>query len=160
MELYLMQHGLAVASGIDPERPLSDLGRAEVTRVAEAAVAAGVVLDEIWHSGKLRAAQTSDLLGRELSAGGVAPTISARGGLNPESDVAPIAGWVRGMAIGKRVAIVGHMPFLSRFAGALLAGQAGVEPIAFRNGGLVKLLRGESGRFQVSWIITPDSLPD
>lgn len=160
VELYLMQHGLALPSEVDPERPLSEQGRAEVVRVAVAAAAVGVSVGEIWHSGKLRAAQTAQVLADALAAGGGTPSVSARGGLNPESDVAPIAGWLRGMAAGKRVAIVGHLPFLSRLAGTLLVGPAGVEPIAVRNAGLVRLVRGESGRFQVSWILSPDCLPE
>jgi phosphohistidine phosphatase len=35
MDLYLMQHGQATTETEDPERPLTDAGRAAVQRVAK-----------------------------------------------------------------------------------------------------------------------------
>ena len=62
MDLYLMQHGQATTETEDPERPLTDAGRAAVQRVAKRARAAGVRIGGCLHSGKLRAEQTAQLL--------------------------------------------------------------------------------------------------
>ncbi len=61
MDLYLMQHGQATTETEDPERPLTDAGRAAVQRVAKRARAAGVRIGGCLHSGKLRAEQTAQM---------------------------------------------------------------------------------------------------
>ena len=62
MDLYLMQHGQATTETEDPERPLTDAGRAAVQRVAKRARAADVRISGCLHSGKLRAEQTAQQL--------------------------------------------------------------------------------------------------
>ncbi len=47
MQVYLVQHGLAMSKEEDASRPLSATGREEVERVAQAAAAAGVRPDLI-----------------------------------------------------------------------------------------------------------------
>jgi phosphohistidine phosphatase len=153
MELYLMQHGLAEAAEVDPRRPLTAVGAAEVDSVGRLAGVAGVGLDEIWHSGKLRAQQTAQRLA--VAIGGD-PLVATRGGLEPDSDPAPIAGWVRGIARPRRVAIVGHLPFLSKLSAVLTGGDPFRGPIGFRNAGLVRMVRGDAGRFEIDWVITPE----
>ena len=92
MDLYLMQHGQATTETEDPERPLTDAGRAAVQRVAQRARAADVRISGCLHSGKLRAAQTAQLLVREI---GVEPRVEARPGLAPNDPVVPVAQWLR-----------------------------------------------------------------
>ena len=46
MDLFLMQHGAAVSDDVDPARPLSEGGRAEVIRVLARARAAGSTFSE------------------------------------------------------------------------------------------------------------------
>src|SRR5438046_8946123 len=58
--LYLVHHGDAVGPDVDPQRPLSNVGRAGVDRLAAATAARGVKPQIIWHSGKLRAKQTAE----------------------------------------------------------------------------------------------------
>ena len=55
MDVYLMQHGEARPESEDPERPLTDAGRATVERVAGRAANAGVRIERCVHSGKRRA---------------------------------------------------------------------------------------------------------
>src|SRR4029077_3555439 len=92
MDLYLMQHGQATTETEDPERPLTDAGRAAVQRVAQRAGAAGVRISGCLQSGKLRAERTAQLLVREI---GVEPSVEARPGLAPNDPVVPVAQWLR-----------------------------------------------------------------
>src|SRR2546422_11445957 len=72
MDRYLVQHGEAKPEQEDPARPLTDRGRHEVERVAQAAQRSEVAVAAIFHSGKLRAQQTADLRAAALSPlGGV-----------------------------------------------------------------------------------------
>lgn len=51
--------------------------------------------------------------------------------------------------------LVGHMPFLARLAGLLVAGNPETEVVRFQNGGIV-CLEGEGGRWRVRWAVVPD----
>ena len=60
MRLVLVHHADAVGPEVDPQRPLSMVGRFDVERLAAAAAAKGVKPAVIWHSGKLRSRQTAE----------------------------------------------------------------------------------------------------
>lgn len=148
-----MQHGLAAAPEVDPERPLTDAGRSAVVSVAAHAAARGVRVDRIVHSGKLRAEQTAEILADALGC----PVVEEVDGLNPNGDVRRAAhNLVDRMAEGS-LAVVGHLPFLDRFASLLVAQEPEAQVVAFRNGGLVKLVPSSlGGEFAVVWVLTPE----
>jgi len=62
MELYLMQHGLALTEEEDPDRPLSAAGAAEVRASAAAIVKMGLRFETFVCSTKTRARQTAALV--------------------------------------------------------------------------------------------------
>lgn len=157
MDLYLMQHGLAVAEEADPTRPLTPTGRAEVERVAQAAAAAGVRVERCCHSGKLRAAQTATILADALGA-----RVEALDGLAPADPTEPVVTWLdtAARAGGGAIAVVGHLPFLDRLAAQLVTGDADGHVVQFRNAGLVRLTpSGAGSRYAIAWVLTPDLLP-
>jgi phosphohistidine phosphatase len=144
MDVYLMQHGEAAAEADDPARPLTEGGRAAVTRVAAKAQTAGVQIDRLLHSGKLRAEQTAQIL-------------EARDGLAPDGATNPIARWLGGQSDDGSVAIIGHLPFLDRLASSLVAGDEEAHVISFQNAGLIKLVQNaERGGFSVAWVLVPE----
>ena len=153
MDVYLMQHGVAESEDVDPQRPLTVAGRAEVAAVAKALAAAGVRPDRIVHSDKLRATQTAQVLAWGLGVSG----LSAVEGLHPKDPIEPVAGrWADPRGEGS-VAIVGHLPFLDRLASLLVGGDPDGHVIAFRNAAMVALTPAKSrGGFSVAWIMSPD----
>lgn len=152
MELYLVQHGEAAPEQVDPARPLTDRGRAEVERVAGAAARLGLSVPLIRHSGKLRARQTAEILARHLAPG---RGTEERAGLHPNDDPALVARDLeRG---GEPCLLVGHLPHLARLASLLLLGEPDRPIIAFRMGGLVHLRRGPEG-WRLVWILTPETV--
>jgi len=154
MDLYLMQHGEAVAEAVDPARPLSEAGWLAVRRVAERARAGGVWVHDCVHSGKLRAEQTAQILADMI---GSADAMRARAGLAPNDPIGPVAQWLRALGPDDALAVVGHLPFLERLAGELIAGNEDAEVIQFRMGGLVKLVPGSAGTgFAIAWVLPPD----
>lgn len=148
-----MQHGLAAAAQVDAQRPLTAAGRGEVASVCARAAGCGVRLDRIVHSGKLRAEQTAEILADSLGC----PVVEEVAGLNPNGDVRLAAhDLVDRMAEGS-LALVGHLPFLDRFASLLVAQEPEAQVVAFRNGGLVKLVPSSlGGEFAVAWVLTPE----
>lgn len=144
-----MQHGEALAEEVHPDRPLTDRGREEVERVARAAASRGVAVSAVLHSGKRRAAETAAILASHLAAGIEPEKIP---GLAPKDDPRAAA-----EAVASRegpIALVGHMPHMSRLASLLVVGEPDREIVAFRQGGLVKLTRETEWR--VAWILVPE----
>lgn len=155
MDVYLMQHGVAKTREEDPERPLTDEGRAAVERVAGRVAALGLKPDRIYHSGILRARQTAEILADRL---GVPDRVEARPGLEPLDPVEPVARWLDELAarLGA-VVLVGHLPFLDRLASLLVAGNEEAQVVAFRMGGLVKLIpKGNRPGYAVAWAVPPE----
>jgi len=106
------------------------------------------------HSGKLRAAQTAQLLVREI---GVEPRVEARPGLAPNDPVVPVALWLRTGTEHQSLALVGHMPFLGRLASLLVVGDEQAQVVGFQKGGLVKLEpKVDRDGFAVAWALPPD----
>jgi phosphohistidine phosphatase len=150
MFLYLMQHGLALAKDVDPERPLSEQGRAETRRVARAAAGAGIGVDEIWHSRKLRAKQTAEILAEHLQPVG---GIIEMDGLAPMDDPVPVA--ARLAAEDRVILVAGHMPFLERLADLLLSPRGGQGVVRFTNSALVAIEKTPAGD-RVALLVPPD----
>lgn len=151
MDVFLMQHGEAVAAEADPDRPLTGEGRQSVISVARHAAACGIRPDRIVHSGKTRAAQSAELLAQATGC----TRVDQVPGLKPSDSVVAAAGVLVDAHAEGSIAIVGHLPFLDRFAALLVAGDQDAHVVAFRNGGLVRLVPS-GARFAVSWAVTPE----
>ncbi len=158
MDVYLMQHGVAEAADANPQRPLTAGGRRTVEAVARQAASCGVSIDRIVHSPKLRARQSAQILGASLGCSDLVEV----SGLAPKDSVEAAAAALVDTGRPGSVAIVGHLPFLERFASLLVVGDAAARVVAFENGGLVRLVpaglpspRGPVGGFAVSWILSP-----
>jgi len=151
MELFLVQHGEAKPEQEDAARPLSDRGREEVTRVAGAAARLGIEVSAVYHSGKLRAQQTAELLAARMTPESSPKQVQ---GLAPMDD----PNVARDMLphLGKGTMLVGHLPHLSRLVSSLVVGDPGREVVAFRNGGIVCLVQSDDGSWRVRWVLTPE----
>ena len=153
MNLYLIQHGEAVNETVDPARPLSERGVREVKAMGEFVGSLGLDLAEVWHSGKTRARQTAQHLLPHIAPRG---HLVVKEGLNPNDTP---RGTARELEDRKQdLAIVGHLPHLSRLASLLLVEDENAEVVAFRQGGIVALHRDESGKRRLRWMVTPELL--
>ncbi|OGP93481.1 MAG: phosphohistidine phosphatase SixA [Deltaproteobacteria bacterium RBG_16_48_10] len=130
MKLYLVQHGEAKSEAQDPQRSLSERGEEEVTNVAREVKRLDLHPSRIFHSGKLRAMQTAEILADSLKR----PAEEAQG-LNPNDDVRV---WADRISTEKEdLMIVGHLPFLEKLASLLITGNENVRPVFFRYSGIV-----------------------
>lgn len=148
--VYLVQHGQAKPKEEDPDRSLSGEGVKTVERMARWAAWVGIEVNQIRHSGKLRAQQTAEILARAMRPpeGGTAQT-----GLGPNDDVRPVAEALDDWP--DSVMLVSHLPFLSRLASLLVAENPDVPLVWFRNAALVGLVRRE-GRWTLSCLVPPE----
>ncbi|MFQ5604311.1 MAG: phosphohistidine phosphatase SixA [bacterium] len=147
--LYLVQHGEAKPETEDPRRPLSEHGQKQVRSVASWAAEHSVEIDEIRHSGKLRAEETARLFAQTLH---LENRLKAVSGLAPLDEVEP---WAKSLSKETgTIMLVGHLPFLNHLASRLLINEADKTVVRFQNGGLVGL-RGESGSWSVALVVPP-----
>lgn len=154
MKLYLIQHGNAVDKEVDPDRPLTSKGAADVEAVARFLAGAQLEIPEVWHSGKTRARQTAEMLAQHI---GPHAKIKEKQGLKPNDDVTPLCEEIRER--DKDVAVVGHLPHLARLASALLVGADQPKIVAFEQGGAVCLESTEPPSWQLRWMVIPALLP-
>jgi phosphohistidine phosphatase len=134
--LVLVHHGDAVGPDVDPQRPLSNAGRASVDRLAKAVAAKGVKPQVIWHSGKLRARQTAEAFYRECNP---FAEFSASRDLQPDDKPEWLRDRLRGEA--RDVLVAGHFYHLPRLR-ALLAGGSDDD---FPQHGAVALVSDDEG---------------
>ncbi len=155
LDLYLVQHAEAKTKEEDPERSLTNEGRKAIEAVAAHCATLGIKMESIYHSGKLRAQQTAEVLARHLNA---MEKVRAQPGLDPLDDVKPTQEWLaRQSQQGvSAIAIVGHLPFLEKLASVLITRDEQAGVVAVRNAGVVKLIPKQSGLYTVEWILTPE----
>jgi phosphohistidine phosphatase len=141
MEAIIIRH--ADAGERDPKkypddslRPLSLDGKREMLRIARGMRRLGIEFDDIFDSGYERARQTSLCV---CDAYDIDPgTIRTLKQLAPEVDPADTASELRKLRGLKRVALVGHEPQLTSFAGYLLTGGTGLR-MDLKKGGVIRL---------------------
>lgn len=153
MLLYLVQHGDAKREEEDPSRPLSDKGREDVRKVASYASRMKIEVDEVLHSGKLRAKQTAEILSEHLKI---------ENGISETDSIAPLDNpliWAERLKDRTTsLMLVGHLPHLAKLSSLLLCGDMEKNVVAFRMGGIVCLKRDDTGKWSLQWMITPEIL--
>ena len=107
--LFLVHHAEAADGAIDPQRPLTERGRAHAEALAARVAARGAKPSVIWHSGKLRARQTAEYFWRACNP--LAECLAVRG-LQPDDP----AQWIKDVVDGdpRDIMLAGHMPHLDR----------------------------------------------
>jgi len=150
MALFLVQHGQNLPRETDPQKGLSQEGRAEVLRIADVARNYGIAVARIEHSGKKRALQTAEIMAAALAPPeGVHP----RKGINPLDDVVAAA---RGLTNADNLMLVGHLPFMERLAAYLITESVAPRVLKFQNGGIVCLEQNPDDRaWFIKWTLMP-----
>jgi phosphohistidine phosphatase len=151
MRLYLVQHGEAHPEQIDPQRHLTDKGKRDVERVGQFLRPLKISVAAVWHSGKPRARQTAEILA--AAVGCAAGAVLEREGLNPSDGIGATRRAVEESA--DDLMIVGHLPFLSKLAAALVTGEKSSEVVTFQYSGVVCLQRNDSEDWRIAWMIVP-----
>lgn len=146
MKLYLVQHARSKSEQEDPSRPLSEEGLNDANKMA--VFLSNIAVNKIYHSGKLRAQQTAEIIAKSLKT----EIIKA-------NNLEPLANpriWED--SISKElddIMIVGHLPHLGKLA-SLLLDNTSENLVAFQQGGVICLERNDS--WMIRWFVTPDLL--
>ncbi|MFI4938231.1 MAG: phosphohistidine phosphatase SixA [Candidatus Berkiellales bacterium] len=153
MKLYLVRHGDALAEAIDPSRPLSEKGKIEIQSVARSIAPFNIKVKYLFHSGKLRAAQTAQILSTVIST---QEPIQERKGLDP---LDPVSAFVEELQFYQDdIMLVGHLPFMGLLVSSLIVNDENSPLVAFSTGCIVCLERennNDNKRWIINWMIRP-----
>lgn len=152
MRLYLVQHGEAISKDVNPDRPLTEKGRADSQKTVVFLKKAGIAVNSIWHSTKTRAIETASIFARELSV----ERVEQKDGLAPNDPVDNVFSSIAN--IEDDTMVVGHLPFLQKLVSLSLTGLESNGIIRFSMAGCVCLEKDESSKWVLVFAITPDSL--
>jgi phosphohistidine phosphatase len=155
MELYLVRHGEAEANVPDAAGggpALSETGLAHARRCADFAARLGVRVAEIRHSDRVRAIQTALEFERALGC----PRRQVVG-LGPDDDINPLRREAAGLQ--QNVMVVGHLPYLGRIAGALLAQDESMPVVVFHPASLIRLDRRDDARWSLQLVMPTGVMP-
>ena len=154
MKLYLVQHGDAVAKDVDPDRPLSNAGRADVERMAAFLSRHEPALVTIAHSGKTRAQQTAEILASKLGCENVAEAVTGLAPLDPtEPWVKKVGGWEQDTML------VGHLPFMGKLVSQLVRGN-NASVVDYQPGTIVCLEPDGQSGWWLTWMLRPELIQD
>ena len=153
MKIYLVQHGEACAKEVDPDRPLTDQGKADIERLAAFLKRAGIQVERVIHSGKLRAAQTAERLAHAIAAGVELESCTL---INP-NDNPKTFDW-QSDSRDRDTLVVGHLPFMAKLVSHLLIEDENRHITAWQPGSIVCLQREDAGPWRVNWMIRPELL--
>lgn len=147
MRLYIVQHGQAEPSEVNPERPLTSQGTHDIQQLAVFLETHAPDISEIWHSEKLRARQTAQLLAEGLST---EPAVMEHPGLCPNDPAEAIASILTHCK--SSLLLASHMPFVSHLTSLLLTNTPDRTIVSFTPGTCVCLERNESEEWSILWV--------
>lgn len=153
MKLYLVQHGEACSKEINPDRPLTDQGKADIERLAAFFKRAGIQVERVIHSGKLRAEQTAERLAKVTAPG---MELETSGLINPNDN--PKAFDWQSESWNRDTLIVGHLPFMAKLVSHLVIDDENKSITDFQPGSIVCLEHTDETHWQVIWMIRPEIL--
>ncbi|GEM82963.1 phosphohistidine phosphatase [Meiothermus hypogaeus NBRC 106114] len=132
VQLYLIRHAIALDAAPgqpDEARPLSQDGIQKFIGVVRGLKRLGVRLDRLYHSPRLRAVQTAELL---------VPLLEGETEVTPYLAAEPGPELLKTLQ-GNSVALVGHEPWISDLCAWLLHGRRGGAAFPFKKGGVAHL---------------------
>ena len=156
MELYFLRHGIAGEraewQGDDSERPLSDPGREEMTRVAGAIAKLGLALDAIITSPYARAFQTADIVAQHLN---MQDKLVKEDRLAPGFGIEKLVRLLKAYPDAQALMFVGHEPDFSQTVTELVGGR-----IVLKKGGMayVRAAYPSLKKAELVWLVPPSLL--
>ncbi len=151
MRVYLARHGEAIPKEIDSECPLSEKGNKDLQKMVGFLLPCKLQVDFFFHSGKLRAKQTAELLAQGLYC---PRGVEARSGLNPSDPVSPLVNEIN--QFEHDLALVGHLPFMEKLLSTLLVGNENADLLLFQTAVLVCLEQMDNKNWIIKWALSPD----
>jgi len=147
MKVYLVRHG--EYQTIDGRKVLSENGEKATEKIAK--IAKEQFMTEcykIFHSTKIRAKQTSEIIDRIVNS---EKGIVEKEGLEPDANPTPWRDFINNQK--KPVMFVTHLPFLRKLLSLLIASDVDADILTFYTSSIVCLEKTEDGTWLIDWSI-------
>lgn len=159
MNLYIVRHAIAVEPGTpgyedDSQRPLTDVGRKKMKKIAKGIRQFDVELDAILTSPYVRARDTATILAKEY---GMKDRVAFSDNLISPGDFEKLIQEIQASYNVDNLALVGHEPMLSQLISWLTTGNKDTK-ITLKKGGVAYLLAENlyrDHRATLEWLLTP-----
>ncbi len=151
MRIYLIRHGEAVSEEIDPRNPLSENGKQDIERIGKFLAALKIQPVYFFHSEKLRAIQTAEIIAKCIHYQG---QLESRSELDPLGLVSPISSEINQSS--EDMVFVGHMPFMGKLVSKLITGYENNDIVAFQTGTVACLEKNAGSYWIVRWVVSPE----
>lgn len=163
LELYIIRHGLAGRSledeKMDAERPLKKKGKSKMKEIAKGLKEKKIYFDMVVSSPLLRSKESAEIVNEFC---GQTEEVTVTDLLKPDSSFNDLINFLNKLKKSKKIAIVGHEPFLSGFASYCLTKRKS-PLINLKKGGVLMLEVGETitpGHCTLSWLMDPNLILD
>jgi phosphohistidine phosphatase len=153
MKLYLMRHGEAAATDKNTEQELTSDGKKGIERLATHLQGKQLLLGQVYHSGKKRAQQTSEII-----AGRIAPGLrtsfieNIKPGDAPSLLLAKLENWTEDCLV------VSHLPFVPRLVSLMTKTDEHLETINYEPGTFICLEKNPRGDWELAWTTSPSKV--
>ncbi|MBN1781275.1 phosphohistidine phosphatase SixA [bacterium] len=151
MHVILVRHGYAESGYTNRERPLTQEGRKAIEVLAAYLKEQAHDIDQILHSGILRARETAEILNRYIQS----DTVHRALHLMPDSDPEIMKTQLESET--RNTMLVSHLPFLNYLANLMVTGNPESEKIHFMPGCAVRLNKTHEA-WNLAWALTPDQI--
>ena len=148
MSMFFVQHGIALDKSVDMDRSLSEQGEQNVKKIVNHFAKQGLNIKQVFHSGKIRSAQTAHLFALILQI----PKVQQMDLLNPNDDVNKLMPLLEDNCM-----YVGHLPHMGKMVSRLLCGNENIRIVQFENAAVVCINRDEEG-YYLNWMLKPSML--
>ncbi len=150
MRLYIVRHGDYLTVDKDPQKKLSQRGIDESKKIAQVLAKQKISPLAIWHSDKTRAQQTAQIISESIGVN----NLIARKDLAPAEPVNKFPQEI--LKENRDLMIVGHIPFIQKLTGLLLANSTNSDIIRFYKSSVACL---EYDKYwKILWIANPDTV--
>lgn len=166
LNLFILRHGIASHPGEaglskklpDADRPLSPAGQKKTWRTTKALRALDLKFDAVITSPLLRARQTAQIVAEAME---LRRRLIFSDHLKPDGSPKLLIEQLNVVsARAKNILIVGHEPYLSRFASLLISGST-LAAVELKKGALLKLEVRDLGYARcatLAWLLSPKLL--
>ncbi len=149
MAVYLVQHGVAMPKEENPDRPLTEEGQKTTKLISERARDYHTKVEKIYHTEKLRAIQTAEILEYYCQP---EEGRSETDGMGAKDDVKQFSARIDK---NRNDMFVGHLPFMEKLASYMVSGNENNAVFKFQNSGIIKLEYSEDDGWQITGAFLP-----
>lgn len=151
--IYLARHAEAAHPSEDPYQALNERGKKNAKNLAHFLKKAGITVERVYHSSKLRSKETAEILDSVLSQ---THQLQYMPQLDPDRSIEPLCEKIA--ELPDKTLLVGHLPNLELLSNYLINGNFSTTPISF-SPATIACFQQNGHAWLLQWLVLPALLP-